>query len=328
MKLPKQLHVEISTFCNLKCEYCVLKENLPKQELMPINKFIKLTPYLKYLHAISLSGLAEPLINKDIIKIIKHIKSVNKGCWISIFTNGMLLTKELSEKLIESGLDQLIFSIDSNEESINNSTRIGSNLSQIYNNINTLNKIKNQKYSKTPYLHTTTVLQRKNYKNLPALIKFLAPLKISEISINSLEPYSENLVPEILWQNQPEDLAEVINKAKKIAKENKITISFTSQTPQPPCCNPNTPFILPNGDTTICAALVYQRNFYYCVNKQLQITPKTGKTNPKYFGNIFETSLEKVWKNAEYSKFRKNISENQFPQECQHCLVKHHLICP
>ena len=37
--LPKNLHIETTGFCNLNCEYCVLRENMDNKEIMGFSEF-------------------------------------------------------------------------------------------------------------------------------------------------------------------------------------------------------------------------------------------------------------------------------------------------
>ncbi|MFC1770300.1 radical SAM/SPASM domain-containing protein [Candidatus Margulisiibacteriota bacterium] len=329
-KLPKNYHVEISTHCNLQCEYCMLKVNNTKPELMSFEKFKEhIAPYLKYAHCVGLSGLAEPLLNKDFFKFVEHINSINKNCCISIFTNALLLNEKTSEKLVEAKLDQLLFSIDTPDQELNDKIRKGSDLNKIIQNIKKLQEIKQANKAEQPYIYATTVLQKKNYQHLPDLIQLLSDLKINKLFVNSLEPYQKDNLPEILFlpSDRPADLDQVINKAQKLAEEKNIDLKIASQTALPASCDPGTPFILPNGDITVCAVLAYARDYFFTVDKSLTVYKDQGKTTPVIFGNIFQQDFEKIWFDDKYQDFREKVRNNNFPPECQACLIKHNIIC-
>jgi radical SAM protein with 4Fe4S-binding SPASM domain len=63
------------------------------------------------LKAIIFAGHGEPLIHKDIDKMVKYAKEKNVAERIEIVTNGSLLNQELSDRLIAVGLDRLRISI-------------------------------------------------------------------------------------------------------------------------------------------------------------------------------------------------------------------------
>jgi MoaA/NifB/PqqE/SkfB family radical SAM enzyme len=328
--LPKHLHIETTNTCNLNCEYCVLKEMIPVKQVMDLNKFKTLGPYFKHVYSISLSGLAEPLINKDIDKFIAYIKGINKKCWVSIFSNATLLTREICHKLIDSGLDQFIFSIDSTDPELNDSIRIGSDLNKIIANLKILNEVRKERKTQYPHLFATTVLQKKNYKELPKIIGEMAAFGIKELGVNYLEPYKKELLDTLLWYPEsdvPKDLEAVLNESKNIAIKKNIVLKLVEPNPVSPECNINVPFILPNGDVTACSVLAYERDYFFKVNSENKIIQTTGKAKKVIWGNVFSESLETIWKKEEYVRFRKLVMENKFPSECEHCLVKHRFVC-
>src|SRR6266849_2201689 len=57
-----------------------------------------------------LHGIGEPLMNKDLPRMIAHLKA--RGVYVLFNTNATLLTPEWAKALIESGLDEIRCSID------------------------------------------------------------------------------------------------------------------------------------------------------------------------------------------------------------------------
>ncbi|MPN07512.1 Coenzyme PQQ synthesis protein E [bioreactor metagenome] len=58
-----------------------------------------------------IAGLGEPLLYRDIDKIVKYAVDSKKIDKVEIITNGSLLNEKLSEKLVEAGLKRLTISI-------------------------------------------------------------------------------------------------------------------------------------------------------------------------------------------------------------------------
>lgn len=61
---------------------------------------------------VRLAGTGEPLINRDLPKMIMYAKQKNVSDFIEIITNASLLDKKLSDELIESGVDRIKISIE------------------------------------------------------------------------------------------------------------------------------------------------------------------------------------------------------------------------
>jgi MoaA/NifB/PqqE/SkfB family radical SAM enzyme len=105
----KIIHLEITNRCNSKCILCSrylkngnLNPNINKDDLLidDIKKIFNDINFIKQLNSIILCGnFGDPLCNKDLIKIIKYFKSINKDISIDISTNGSIRSKEYWKEL-------------------------------------------------------------------------------------------------------------------------------------------------------------------------------------------------------------------------------------
>lgn len=124
---PYSLHMFVSFYCNFKCDYCLhslseqelMKKNFKKQ-YMDYSVFKKAiddaTLFGENIKALIFAGHGEPLLNKDIDKMVAYAKQSKKFDRVEIVTNGILLTKEMSDRLINSGLDRLRISLQGLDE--------------------------------------------------------------------------------------------------------------------------------------------------------------------------------------------------------------------
>jgi surface carbohydrate biosynthesis protein len=122
---PSTFMVETILGCNLHCPECAVGGNMieRKKGWMSFERFRliadKIRPYCKYLY---LHIWGEPLLNKDIFKIIAYASTFTRT---NISTNGMLLTRETAEKLIASGVSDVIVSIDGVSQEVYEKYRVG-----------------------------------------------------------------------------------------------------------------------------------------------------------------------------------------------------------
>lgn len=109
---PTHLQVEPTNDCNLRCPLChIVTDNKPRG-LLNIDDFKRLIDevgdYLLFLH---FWGWGEPFLNKDFFSMIRYAK--DKGIKIITSTNGHFFENDENvDKLIDSGLDVLIFALD------------------------------------------------------------------------------------------------------------------------------------------------------------------------------------------------------------------------
>jgi len=122
LSTPFSVHIFPSYFCNFKCSYCLhslseeeLKKMSFKRQFMEFDTYKKAIDSLKEfpnkLKALIFAGHGEPLIHKDIDKMVDYAKKNNIADRVEIVTNASLLTHDLSDKLISAGLDRLRISV-------------------------------------------------------------------------------------------------------------------------------------------------------------------------------------------------------------------------
>lgn len=134
LALPNVSQIEITNACNFTCPICPHTTGMTRNvEYMSFSFFKKIIGELYpsnepiYLHL-----LGEALMHPDLYKMIHYAK--REGYEIGLFTNGSLLTEEASKKIIDEGLDYLVFSFEIIEETFNR-LRKGGNFDLVRENI-------------------------------------------------------------------------------------------------------------------------------------------------------------------------------------------------
>lgn len=138
----KSVHLEVTTKCNANCPMCdrnifgVVRPGLQITELTLNDcKKIFLPTFLKQLALISMCGVyGDPILAKDLLKIIEYIRSNNSELEIDIYTNGSIRSVPWWKKLAQViGNGKVIFGIDGLEDT-NHIYRRGTKFSAIINN--------------------------------------------------------------------------------------------------------------------------------------------------------------------------------------------------
>ncbi len=112
---PLSLCIDACDACNFKCDFCFHKYRKSKGGNLSRELFTKIVRDMKdfdeQFKTVHLYNLGEPLINDNIAYFVKMLKENNVAEITQITTNGSLLTKQMSENLVEAGLDRITFSI-------------------------------------------------------------------------------------------------------------------------------------------------------------------------------------------------------------------------
>lgn len=109
------LRVAVNERCNLRCVYCMPEEGidfLPKNQLLTTAEILRVIRILAEVgvNKIRFTG-GEPLINKDIVELVKKTADIKGIDSIHMTTNGIFLEK-LALPLFEAGLTGLNISLD------------------------------------------------------------------------------------------------------------------------------------------------------------------------------------------------------------------------
>jgi radical SAM protein with 4Fe4S-binding SPASM domain len=197
-EFPMHLDIESTSNCNLRCPMCPRTIRVNAGTWRP-NKNFDFELFKKIidegikegLYAINLNNLGEPLLHPYLPEMIKYAKS--RGLLDVFFhTNGVLLTEEISRKLVKSGLDKLIISIDSPYREKYDKIRIGANYDRVIENIEKLNEIKKELNSFTP---TTRINMIKfpdvGEKELDDSIELFLPLVDSIGFLDYVDPFKK-----------------------------------------------------------------------------------------------------------------------------------------
>lgn len=125
MTLDVVVDFEVSNRCNAKCHFCP-RDQTPHQGNMPRAVFdqglIRAKEYRELARArlgvgtsISLCGLGEPLLNREVVGYVHDAKAA--GFRVQLSSNGALLSEEKGRALLDAGLDEILINVgDEGEE--------------------------------------------------------------------------------------------------------------------------------------------------------------------------------------------------------------------
>jgi len=169
---PLYINAEATGNCNLMCVGCFrFSRKTEGRGYMNFNLFKKIVDEGKEygLKAINPSWLGESFLHPQIIEMINYAKSQDI-LDVVIDTNGTLINEEMSKKIIDSGLDRVVFSIDVATESEYNRVKCGSDFKEVNENINYLIDLKNKRGLRKPIVTVQVWDKGQNKDELMAFI--------------------------------------------------------------------------------------------------------------------------------------------------------------
>ena len=181
--------------CNLRCRMCYMSDPTKRPAADKETQLTAAT--LDYLsktffpHALKLQiGCAtEPTLYHDLSSIIKKGKEYGVP-YISITSNGQLLTKAKLEDLIDAGLDELTLSIHGFEKEIYETMMPGASFEKLKQLMSNLKQVK-AKYPKFS-IRINYVMNEDNVKSLKQIFTMLDGLKIDVLQLRPVQKLSDS----------------------------------------------------------------------------------------------------------------------------------------
>jgi radical SAM protein with 4Fe4S-binding SPASM domain len=325
LSLPKTLYIETTNRCNLRCKGCILyRGNWEPDRDISLKELIMITDQLPDLEQAYLHGIGEPLLNKALPEIIRHLKKRNVYALFN--SNGILLNSQRQQDLIKAGLNELRISLDAASSEGYESIRNSNAFEQIVENLKSFRVLQKQLQVVLPKLSLWFLGTRENISELPGFIELAAEIGIEEVYLQRLVYFHDNdgygvaRATETL-QDIGDGSSELIQKSQEVAAKLGIQFNASGQTgpveslhgeaeaklPWSKCYRPLTlMYITANGNVLPCCISPFSTVDYAST----------------MLGNVFDNSLEKIWRGSKYENFRKQHQTKTPPKCCRGCGVQ------
>lgn len=285
---PYMLVLDTTNLCNLECVWCPTgqKRNTRTLATMPKEKVFNIIDrFGLYLKEFLLFNWGEPFLNKDIIEIISYTK---KKCdpYLVISSNmNIKLSYEDACKIIDSGLNKFIASIDGVSQQSYEIYRKKGNADLAFENLRMLVKVKKEKKSQTPEIVWQYLVFKHNEHEIDNAKKLAY-----EIGVDRIE-FAKPWCP-TQWASTIEKYSNYV--ANKTDKEYKTKDNY---------CNWlwNAVVINSNGSVSPCCSVENEK---------------------EDFGNIFGQSFFKLYNNKEFRvarQYNKNKKDGGHKNRCTVC---------
>lgn len=129
---PRIFAIETTLACDLRCPECAIGGGMVERAkgLMSFEHYKiiadKIAPYAEYVY---LHIWGEPMLNPDIFRMIEYTARFAKS---NISTNGQSMTPAMAERLIHSGVNDIIVSIDGATQETYEQYRVGGSLGKAF----------------------------------------------------------------------------------------------------------------------------------------------------------------------------------------------------
>jgi MoaA/NifB/PqqE/SkfB family radical SAM enzyme len=333
----KRIYVEITNKCNLNCATCmrnVWDVQYAGMSAETFSRILKGCESLPRKPELFFGGYGEPLSHPACLDMIEQAKKA--GHSVSLITNGILLTEQVTRRLIDLRLDKLWVSLDGASAECYADVRLGDALPLVVENLTRLRMQKYQTFgfsswAGVPKLGVAFVAMRRNIHDLGEVIKLGMRLGAVEFSISNVLAHNTELLDENLYLRSMSlspsaQLSPMVHMplmdineqtigalADVLKGMNRLELFgglLNQNTDQCPFVERGSMSIRQDGKVSPCLPLLYTHE-YYLDNRK--------RTSKEFFvGDLYENNLLDIWSHANYLQLRKRLQDFDF-SPCAFC---------
>jgi MoaA/NifB/PqqE/SkfB family radical SAM enzyme len=320
--LPRSIYIEPTSRCNEFCQQCP-RTLLSREEDrdLSFDDFRRVVDQFPVLERIVLHGLGEPLLNKDLPRMVRYLK--DRGTYVLFNSNGVALTLKNGQALIDAGLDEYRLSMDGSSREMYARVRGVDAFDKIWRNIKAFVALQRTQEASKPAVSLWFTAMRENLPDLPNLITLADESGIREVHLQRLVYFEEGLASsqQSLFRRASTEELEIVRRGEQMCRERGITFSAAGMVtpmesitrdfgtrPWSGCRRPYTlTYITSSGNVLSCCFAPFGHRSAREYREE------------RVLGNVFQQPIEEIWHGERYEAFRHAFESDHPARHCSQC---------
>lgn len=281
---PPILMVEPTNLCNLRCPLCPTGTGTLNRPggIMPLNRFQAIMDEIgDYVWHLTLWNWGEPFLCDEVYDMIRIAHE--KRIFIRISTNGHFLIEGNIEKLIRTGLDNLIVAIDGASEETFSLYRQRGDFEKVMGGLKKIISTRKEERLQSPFIELQFMIMRHNEHEIPLIQSIAKRTGVDKLTFKTVNiKYGPGRGEEKIEKFLPrhDNLSRYLPRStrRKVYLKNKC----------------------------------YRLWFSTVINWDGEVVPCCYDADGSFsFGNIDEAGLKTVWNNSNYRQFREDVLKDK-----------------
>ena len=320
--LPRSIYIEPTSRCNELCQQCprTLLSREDDRDLS-FEDFRYIVDQFPALDRVVLHGLGEPLLNKDLPRMINYLKA--RGTYVLFNSNGVLLNARRGQALIDAGLDEYRLSMDGATREMYAHVRGVDAFDKIWRNMRAFVSMQKEQNAARPAVSLWFTAMRENLRDLPGLVDLACESGIREIHLQRLVYFEQGLAhsQQALFRRATHEELEVVRRSAQMCQERGIRFTASGSAtpveslvrdfgdrPWSGCRRPYTlTYITSSGNVLSCCFAPFGHR------------SASEYRQERVLGNIFEEPIEAIWRGERYEAFRRAFESDHPARHCSQC---------
>jgi sulfatase maturation enzyme AslB (radical SAM superfamily) len=232
-RFPLEIFLEISNVCNLKCAMCSVFSELNPYRLVALKAedrgflckdYIEaLSPLLTHALLVHCYGYGEPTIHPKFVEIMDLI--LKHEVLVDFFTNGMNLTEELCEFLVDRKVFRVTVSFSGSTEEDYENIYLNGRYQTVLDGIERLHRIKIARNSPYPEVDINSIAFQHHMDHIVEFVDLMSERGVNSISLKPLHAYgSLPMLHSHIAVMRPWVEGELLKKAKQLALKKGVAL--------------------------------------------------------------------------------------------------------
>ena len=232
---PLRVDAELHRRCNLECIQCHRRSSPVDMNEASIPKEVSDQRWFEIaeesgqigVRAWNIAGVAEPMARPTLtLKMMEILKGQN--IFGEITTNGTLWDEDAVRRVVKIRWDAINVSIDSPKAEVNDYLRaVPGTFEKATRTVRWFREHRDRAGFETPCITVNLVLNRRNYKDLPEMIRFCADIGADALFVEPMIVYTDLGQSIKLDRAQTRELPAIIEETKEVARKVNV-IPFIS----------------------------------------------------------------------------------------------------
>jgi MoaA/NifB/PqqE/SkfB family radical SAM enzyme len=317
---PIEAYFEVTNRCNSRCATCPLTV-APQEDArqLSLDEFRTLVDQLPDLRRAVMQGIGEPLLNRDLAAMIRHLKE--RDVYVVFNTNATLLIHRRQVELIESGLDELHVSLDGSTAETYRQIRGIAAFERVIANVAGMVRMRHELVATNPQIAFWMTGMRTNLAELPDLVELAARIGVDEVYLQRLTFWGENLAvaEQSIYEGYPEAMAIIAEAERRaeqlgvrlrgagaVAPRDDLAGRLSRSEPWRACSRPlRLAYVTAQGNALPCCIAPFTDAPYEAIK----------------LGNYVRDGVQAVWNGERYVRFRQQLASSNPPPSCRNCGV-------
>lgn len=198
-----------------------------------MDTYRRLLPLFPHLESVSLTGYGEPLLNSNLLDMVRQARaSLPERARVSFITNGSLITTDVAREIVASGIDELGISLEGCSAPTHDEIRRGSSFRDVLEKVALVTEARHGHsvgcagtlVHPTPRLVVHFVAMKCNVAELPSVVRLAHGVGADGLIVSHLLAHTKDMKEETIYSHHSAEALHYFQRVRQHAEAEKLDL--------------------------------------------------------------------------------------------------------